>query len=48
MALIADWLSEAAQDAAMRCIGCTPLSQSNMLMLLKWTVIMSFRLDNVL
>lgn len=35
MDLTADWLSEAPQDSAMRWIGCTPLSQADMLMSLK-------------
>lgn len=31
MALTADWLPEAPQNAAMRCIGCTPLRLTDML-----------------
>lgn len=47
MALTADWLSEAPQNAAMRWIGCSSLSQSDMLMSLKEKEIMPSQVDNV-
>lgn len=35
VALTADWLSQTRQDAAMRWIGCTPLTQTDMIISLK-------------